>query len=99
MQKVTGFVLYYARAVDPTVIIPLNDITTEQTKATEKTQAATNQLLDYLDTHPDTTIIYHASYMILHIHTDAHTFEFQMYAAAWVDCFFAVKPPPHKRTP
>jgi hypothetical protein len=31
----------------------LNDIATEQTKATVKTQAATNQLLDYLTTHPD----------------------------------------------
>jgi hypothetical protein len=71
IQKVTGSVLYYARAVDPTVLMPLNDIATEQTKATEKTQAATNQLLDYLATHPDATIRYHASDMILHIHSDA----------------------------
>jgi hypothetical protein len=70
IQKVTGSVLYYARAVDPTVLMPLNDIATEQTKATEKTQAATNQLLDYLATHPDATIRYHASDMILHIHSD-----------------------------
>jgi hypothetical protein len=46
IQKVTGSVLYYARAVDPTVLMPLNDIVTEQAKATEKTQAATNQMLD-----------------------------------------------------
>jgi hypothetical protein len=71
IQKVTGSVLYYARAVDPTVLMPLNDIATEQTKATEKTQAATNQLLDYLATHPDATIRYHASDMILHMHSDA----------------------------
>jgi hypothetical protein len=63
--------LYYARAVDPTVLMCLNDIATEQTKATEKTQAATNQLLDYLATHPDATIRYHASDMILHIPSDA----------------------------
>jgi hypothetical protein len=36
--------------------MPLNDIATEQTKATEKTQAATNQVLDYLPIHPETTI-------------------------------------------
>jgi hypothetical protein len=36
IQKVTGSILYYARAVDPTVLMPLNDIATEQTKATEK---------------------------------------------------------------
>jgi hypothetical protein len=71
IQKVTGSVLYYARAVDPTVLIPLNDIAAEQTKATDKTQAATNQMLDYLATHPDAIIRYHASDMILHIHSDA----------------------------
>jgi hypothetical protein len=70
VQKVTGSVLYYARAVDPTVLMPLCDIAMEQTKATEKTQAATNQMLDYLATHPDATIRYHASDMILHIHID-----------------------------
>jgi hypothetical protein len=61
----------FLSALDPTVLMLLNDIATEQTKATEKTQAATNQLLDYLVTHPDATIIYHASDMILHIHSDA----------------------------
>jgi hypothetical protein len=71
IQKITGSVLYYARAVDPTVLMPLNDIATEQTKATEKTQAATNQLLDYLATQPDANIRNHASDMILHIHSNA----------------------------
>jgi hypothetical protein len=71
IQKATGSVLYYAQEVDPTVLMPLNDIATEQTKATEKTQAATNQMLDYLATHPDAAIRYHASDMILHIHSDA----------------------------
>jgi hypothetical protein len=36
IQNVTGSVLYYIREVDPTVLMPLNDIATEQTKATEK---------------------------------------------------------------
>jgi hypothetical protein len=71
VQKVTGSILYYARAVDPTVLMPLNDIATEHTKATEKTQAATNHMLDYLATHPDAIILYHASDMVLHIHSDA----------------------------
>jgi hypothetical protein len=70
IQKVTGSVLYYARAVDPTVLIPLNDIAREQTKATDKTQAATNQMIDYMARHPDATIRYHASEMILHIYSD-----------------------------
>jgi hypothetical protein len=57
--------------VDPAVLIPLNGIATEQTKSTEKTQSVTDQILDYLATHPDATIRYHASDMILHIHSDA----------------------------
>jgi hypothetical protein len=36
IQKVTGSVLYYAPAVDRTVLMLLNDIVTEQTKVTEK---------------------------------------------------------------
>jgi hypothetical protein len=56
IKKVTGSVLYYAREVNPTVLMPLNDIATEQTNATDKTHAAKNQMLDYLVTHPDATI-------------------------------------------
>jgi hypothetical protein len=52
--------------------MPLNDIATKQTKATEKTQAATNKMLDYLATHPDATIRYHATDMVLHIHSNAY---------------------------
>jgi hypothetical protein len=76
IQKVTGSILYYARAVDPTVLMPLNDITTEQTKVTDKTQAATNKMLDYLATHPDATIRYHASDMIFNIHSDVSYLSF-----------------------
>jgi hypothetical protein len=54
----------------PTVLMPLNDIATGQTKVTEKTQAAKNQMLDYLATHSDATIRYHTSDMVLHIHSD-----------------------------
>jgi hypothetical protein len=82
IQKVTGSVLYYARAVDPTVLMPLNNIAMEQTKVTEKTQAATNQLLDYLATHPDATIRYHASDMTLHIHSIARISQSRMPAVA-----------------
>jgi hypothetical protein len=57
--------------VDPTVLMHLNDIATEKSKAIEKTQSTTIQLLDYLATHPDATIRYHTSNIILHIHIDA----------------------------
>jgi hypothetical protein len=71
IQKSTGSALYYSRAVDPTLLMPLNYIATEKTTATEKTQTTTSQLLDYLATHPDATICFYASDMILYIHSDA----------------------------
>jgi hypothetical protein len=51
--------------------MPLNDIATEQKTATGKTKTTAGQLLDYLATHPDAKIRFHASDMILHIHSDA----------------------------
>jgi hypothetical protein len=94
IQKVAGSVLYYARAVEPTVLMPLNDIATEQTKETAKIQAATNQLLDYLATHPDATIRYHASDMILHIHSDASYLSVSNARSRLVGLFFLGNTPP-----
>jgi hypothetical protein len=95
-QKVTVSVLYYARAVDPTVLMPLNDIATEQTKATEKTQAVTNQMLYYLATHPDATIRYHASDMILHIQSDASCLSVSTTRSRLGGLFSWAKNPPSK---
>jgi hypothetical protein len=98
IQKVTGSVLYYARAVDPTVLMPLNDIATEETKVTKKTQAAMNQLLDYLATHPDATIRYHASDMILHIHSDASYLSVSNARSRLGGLFFLGNKPPDQDT-
>jgi hypothetical protein len=94
IQKVTVSVLYYAKEVDPTVLMRLNDTATEKTKATEKTQAATNQLLDYLATHPGATIIYHASDMILHIHSDASYLSVSNASSRLGGLFFCGDKPP-----
>jgi hypothetical protein len=90
--------LYYTRAVDPTVLMPLNDIATEQTKATEKNQAGTNQLLDYLGTHQYTTIRYHASDMILHIHSDAFYFSVSNTRTLLEGLLFCRDKPPQEDT-
>jgi hypothetical protein len=71
LQQLTGTLLYYARAVDPTLIMPINVLASEQSKATEVTANKFIKLLNYCDTHPETKIRYHASDMILHIHSDA----------------------------
>ena len=40
LQQVCGNVLYYARAVDTTMLHALNDLATQTTKGTEKTMEA-----------------------------------------------------------
>jgi hypothetical protein len=37
LQQLTGTLLYYARDVDPTLIMPINVLAAEQTKATSET--------------------------------------------------------------
>jgi hypothetical protein len=49
----------------------LSSITSKQTKGTTNTMDKAKQLLDYLATHPDATIRFRASDMILNIHSDA----------------------------
>jgi hypothetical protein len=51
------------------MLIPLSTIATATTIATQHTIHATNQILDYCATHPDATITYRASDMILKIHS------------------------------
>ena len=71
IQRVVGSILWYARSVDMTVLMALSTIASQQSKATENTWNAVKQLLDYLSSHPDATIRYRASDMVLNIHSDA----------------------------
>jgi hypothetical protein len=71
LQQLTGTLLYYSRAVDPTLIMPINVLASEQTKATPDTADKVIKLLNYCTTHPEAKIRYHASDMILYIHSDA----------------------------
>jgi hypothetical protein len=71
LQQLTGTLLYYSRAVDPTLIIPINVLASEQSSATAFTADKVIKLINYCNTHSETRIRYHASGMILHIHRDA----------------------------
>jgi hypothetical protein len=71
IQAVAGTLLYYARAVDPTILPALSSIATEQAKPTEKTMEMVKQLLDYCATQEEAIITYTASKMILCIHSNA----------------------------
>jgi hypothetical protein len=58
-------------AVDITVLIALSSIASEQTQGMTNMMAKAKQLLDYLAMHPDMTIRFRASDMVLNIHSDA----------------------------
>ena len=71
IQQVTGSFLYYARAVDPLILHALSTIASQQAKPTETTMKQVKHFLSYMAWHPDTTIRFYASDMVLQIHSDA----------------------------
>ena len=71
IQKIVGTLLYYGRAVDSTLLTALSAITARQSNGTQAVAEACHQLLDYVATHPNAGIRYHACDMILTVHTDA----------------------------
>jgi hypothetical protein len=71
VQSIIGSILYYSRAVDPTMLPALNDISSKQSKATEDTKKQCTMLLDYAATYPNAKIRYYASDMQLQVDSDA----------------------------
>ena len=71
LQQICGKFLYYARAVDNTMMHALNDLATRITTGTQKTNDALKTFLDYCATYPDAVIMYRASDMILLCDSDA----------------------------
>ena len=54
IQQVVGSLLYYARALDNTILPALNDISTQQSKPTQTTLKKCKRLLDYVYTYKNT---------------------------------------------
>ena len=57
--------------MDPTMLHVLNELAAAQSTGTQQTMGAITHFLNYCSTHPDSSITYHASDMILHLHSDA----------------------------
>ena len=70
IQEVIGTFGWYARATDPTMEKTLSTIASRQSKATQQLRDEVHWFLDYCSTHPDTMVRYHASDMILALHSD-----------------------------
>ena len=58
IQQVTGTCLYYARAVDATMLVALSAIASEQASPTEETMKKPLLFLEYVATRPDPILIY-----------------------------------------
>ena len=71
IQKVIGTFLYYARAVDGTMLPALSALASDQASPMEETLIKTKQFLDYAASHPDAIITYKTSDMVLATHSDA----------------------------
>ena len=71
IQEVTGTFLFYARAVDATMLTALSSLAAEQCSPTERTMEKCKQFLDYAATQEDAVITYRKSNMVLAIHSDA----------------------------
>jgi len=65
VQAISGTFLYYTRAVDPTILPALNEISNKQSKPTHKTDKACKHLMDYSFTQLKAVIWYYLSNMIL----------------------------------
>jgi hypothetical protein len=73
-QDIIGTLLYYAQAVDPTLLAALSAIAARQSNGTRAVAKTCPQHLNYLATHPNAGIQYKACNMVMLVQTDASYF-------------------------
>ena len=71
IQQVVGSFLYYARAVDLTILASLGNFSSQQAAPTENTMKKVNHFWDYMASNLDALVRFHASDMVLNCHSDA----------------------------
>ena len=71
IQQMAGTFLFYARAVDSTMLVALSAISSDQATPTNATMEKAKLFLDYAASHPDAILTYNASDMVLSFHSDA----------------------------
>ena len=70
LQEVVGVFLFYARAVDPTMLTAINKIGSRQAKPTSLIKKEIERFLQYASSHPDAKLRIRASNMKLVCHSD-----------------------------
>ena len=71
VQSIVGPLIYYTRAVENKLLVAMSELGQQQSTATEATNNAINQLLDYVATYTADGITFLASDMVLSYHSDA----------------------------
>jgi hypothetical protein len=71
LQSVVGTLLYYSRAVDPSICTAVHQLGSIQAQPTQNDMAAMERLLQYVSRHPNNGIRYYASNMKLQLMSDA----------------------------
>ena len=71
IRQVVGVLLYYARAVDSTLLVALSSLASAQANPTQHTMTLVRWLLDYVATNSDAILTYRKSDMVLAVHSDA----------------------------
>ena len=71
IQVIVIALLCYAQAVDNKLLVGLSTIISQQACATQRTNEAIDQILDYCVTYPSDGILYPSSYMVLCAHSGA----------------------------
>ncbi len=70
LQEIVGVFLFYARAVDPTMLTAINKIASRQSKATSLIRKEVDRFLQYASKYPNATMRVRASNMKLVAHSD-----------------------------
>ena len=71
VQSAVGCFLYYARALDSTMLPALNQIASQQAQPTQRVLTKVQRLLDYANTYSQAYVRFYASDMQLMIDSDA----------------------------
>ena len=71
IQQIVGVFLFYARAVDPTMLCAVNKLASKQAAPTVDTVTQADRILQYAHRYPNAAVTIRASDMQLRCHSDA----------------------------
>lgn len=71
LQEMIGSLLFYARAIDNTMLTAVNHVSSDQAKPTQQVLSAAHRIMQYAAAYPCHKLVYKACDMVLYIQSDA----------------------------